>query len=164
MQYARPPDFGLIVSIDDHPNMWKLTITQSSVFQHEPSCPPATSIIDPFAKEAFHVRRFAITFCLDYVILVLDYYQHAVQRRSLLDLPHDLATSRIVTRVTNGTYQDLSLVANSHCLRNILILSSAPLSPSSTRFPLLSRTNASAPFFIANSTRRRSRRLSSAPQ
>jgi hypothetical protein len=69
----------------------------------------------------------------------------------------------IVAHVTNGTYRDLSLVTNSHCFRNILILSSAPLSPSSTRFPLLSRTNASAPFFMANSTKRRSRRLLSAP-
>ena len=72
-----------------HMTMWSLTITQNSIFQHKPSCPPATPIIDPFAQEAFHVRWSTITLRLNHVILVLDYYQHAVQRHSSLDHRHE---------------------------------------------------------------------------
>ena len=68
----------------DHLYIQRLTIAQGSILQHEPPRSPAASIVDPFAQEAFHIRWFTVTLCLNHVFLVLDCYQHTVQRHSLL--------------------------------------------------------------------------------
>lgn len=112
------------------------TVAQYSVFQDEPPGALSAPIIYPFAQEARQIWWTTVTLGLHQVVLIVDW---------------DSAASPL-QKVSAGL----------HCLRKTLIRSSAPLSPSNTRLPRLSRTKTSAPLFMANSTRRRSRRLPSA--